>query len=76
MKTFRGGDVVYLLKEPQVNKFNAQHVGPYEILQLVGETNAEIKVDANRTKIVHLNKLKLATLPPNRDAPDVGMNNG
>ena len=76
MKTFRVGDVVYLLKEPQVNKFNPQYVGPYEILQLVGETNAEIKVDANRTKIVHLNNLKLATLPPNRDAPDVGINIG
>ena len=55
---------------------NSPHyTGPYKILQLLGETNAEIQLDSTKTKIVHLNKLKLAALPPNRDSPDVETNN-
>ena len=75
VKTFRTGDLVYLLKEPQTGEFNPQYTGPYKILQLLGETNAEIQLDSTKTKILHLNKLKLAALPPNRESPDVETNN-
>ena len=69
VKNFRVGDQVLLLKEPLLSKFDPQYSGPYAISQLLGNTNAEIQLSPNKTKIVHLNKLKLFTLPFDRDTP-------
>jgi len=35
-------------------------VGPYEILDILNENNVKIKINNNRIKIVHTDKLKLA----------------
>ena len=64
-ETFIVGEHAYLLEEPCVSKFDPQYVGRYKIIQLVGERNAEIEIGNNRTKIVHLDKLKHAAIPGN-----------
>ena len=66
-KSFREGDTVYLLKEPRISKFNAYYTGPYILEQIMGESNAQIRIKANKIKIVHLDKLKLAALPVTLD---------
>ena len=62
-KNFKVGDYVYLLKEPRISKFDPQYKGPFRIKCLLGNSNAEIIINDLKTKIVHLNKLKLATIP-------------
>lgn len=69
IKSFRVGDHVLLLKEPRSSKFDPQYTGHYVISRLLGDTNAEIQLSSDKTKIVHLNKLKLFTLPVNRNTP-------
>ena len=56
-KDFKIGEEVYLLKEPQIGKFDEQYAGRYRIIELIGDRNAKIDLGNNRTKIVHLDKL-------------------
>lgn len=62
---FRENTLVYLLKEPKKSKLDANYVGPYMLEKLIGEHNAEIRINPNKTKLVHLDKLKLAAIPLN-----------
>ena len=64
-KNFTVGEEVYLLKEPQIGKFDEQYTGRYKIIELIGDRNAKIDLGNNRTKVVHIDKLKHACLRPN-----------
>ena len=64
-KDFQVGEEVYLLKEPQVGKFDEQYAGRYKIIELIGDRNARIDLGNNKTKVVHVDKLKQACLLPN-----------
>ena len=55
---------MYLLKEPQTGKFDEQYAGRYKMLELIGSRNAKIDLGNDRTKTVHLDKLKHACLRP------------
>ncbi|CAK9796607.1 Retrovirus-related Pol polyprotein from transposon 297 [Anthophora quadrimaculata] len=52
------GDRVFLLKEPRKTKFDAQYTGPYEVSEILGNSNVKIKF-RNKYRVVHANKLKL-----------------
>ena len=60
-KHFKEGVPVYLKREIRHDKkFDPFFEGPYNIEKLLGTRNAQIKLGPNKTKIVHLDKLKLA----------------
>lgn len=56
---FEAGQKVFLLNETRT-KFEDHYKGPYIIKRIIDNINAEIYITQNKTKIVHLNKLKLA----------------
>ncbi|CAK9834636.1 Retrovirus-related Pol polyprotein from transposon 412 [Anthophora retusa] len=60
---FSIGDRVLLLKEPRKGKFDAQYSGPYLIVEVLNSTNVRLRLSHNKTKIVHVNKLKHARTP-------------
>ena len=64
-KDFTVGEEVYLLKEPQIGKFDEQYAGRYTIIELIGDRNAKIDLGNNKTKVVHIDKLIHACLRPN-----------
>lgn len=53
-------DLVFLLKEPST-KFGDQYTGPHRVINIKSHNNAEEQI-GNRTKIVHLNKLRKAKM--------------
>lgn len=61
-KTFKPGDLVYLIKEPRKGKLDRQYTGPHRIVQVYENQNAKIEYK-NSTRIVHKNKLKPAKTP-------------
>ena len=59
-KHFREGEMVYLLKDPIRGKFEGQYVGPCKILEVdYGTRNVRIQ-KGNRTRVVHMDKIKKA----------------
>lgn len=58
-QNFEPGQRVFLVNEPR-SKFSDHYKGPYVIKKIINNINAEIRITPNKTKIVHLNKLKLA----------------
>jgi hypothetical protein len=58
-QSFKTGDLVYLLKEPNRGKFTDQYTGPYKVLDILENQNVTIEVQG-AVRTVHLNKLKLA----------------
>ena len=62
---FNVGDHIYLLNEPRKTKFDQYYTGPYILEDLIGDVTALIRLGPTKTKIVHINKLKLAALPFN-----------
>lgn len=59
----RVGMQVFLLKEPQREKFSDQYTGPYEVIEILPPSNVKIKI-GKQTRIVHLNKLKMSHPQP------------
>jgi transposase InsO family protein len=57
--TFKVGNHAYLLKEPSKGKLDDQYTGPYEIIEVLGNNNVKLQI-GNRTRIVHIDKLKPA----------------
>ena len=47
----------------QLKKFEKQFLGPYEVLEILGEGNIKIAVK-NKPKIVNINKLRLSYITP------------
>ena len=66
-KNFKVGDLVNLVKKPQDKKLDYQYVGPYEIIKLKSDTDAEILLRQGKTKVVHLNELSLAFIRAETD---------
>ena len=64
-KDLKVGEGVYLLKEPQVRKFDEQYASRYKIIELIGDRNAKIDLGNSKSKIVHIDRLKHACLRPN-----------
>ena len=59
-KHFREGEMVYLLKDPKPGKLEGEYVGPCEILEIdYGSLNVKIQ-KGNRTRVVHMDKIKKA----------------
>jgi hypothetical protein len=57
---FRGGEIVYALKEPRKGKLDMYYVGPYEIISIdYAKNNVVIQRD-NKTKTLHIDKIKKA----------------
>jgi len=52
-----------LLKEPNKGKLEDQYVGPYKILEMLRNHNAKLEIGRNKTRIVHVNKLKPSREP-------------
>ncbi|KAL7286452.1 hypothetical protein TKK_0019398 [Trichogramma kaykai] len=60
VKHFREGEMIYLLKEPQVGKFYTDYTGPFEIIEINNETkNVKLMCDGIE-KLVHVDKIKRA----------------
>lgn len=57
--TYRTGDFVYLLKEPNKNKLGDQYVGPFVISEILPNNNARIALGKDKFRVVHIDKLKL-----------------
>ena len=64
-KDFQVEDFVYVYSE-DVKKLDKRCDGPYEITQVFENSNVEIALNnkRNEVKIVHINRLKLATIRP------------
>ena len=66
IQNFKIGDKVYLLKEPSKGKLSDQYSGPYTILEKLPMNN--VKIDfRGKTRVVHVNKLKLVKTPRRLD---------
>ena len=61
-KHFREGEMVYLLKQPKKRKFAIEYEGPYEITEINYETHNVRIENANIVKIIHVDKLKRASV--------------
>lgn len=66
-QTFKAGDYVYLLKEPNKSKLGDQYIGPYKIISLLSNHNVKLAISRNKTRIVHEDKLKAS---PHRPPPE------
>ena len=63
-KYFKVGSQVYLeINERENKKFSPYYTGPYVLEKLIGERNALIRLGPTKTKIVHLDKLRLNAYP-------------
>jgi hypothetical protein len=62
-KIFSVGSNVFLLKEPFKGKFATQYSGPYRVIELLPNNNVKILIN-NRTRVVHMDKLKLSHIEP------------
>ena len=63
-KHFKEEVPIYLKKENRhEKKFDLYYDGPYVLEKLHGTRNAQIRISPNKTKIVYLDKLKLAVHP-------------
>ena len=62
--TFKEGDYVLLLKEPRKGKFSDQYTGPYQILDVDNKSNNVTINYKSKPRVVHQDKLKLATFDP------------
>lgn len=58
-QNFQANDLVYLLKEPSKGKLSDQYIGPYKIVELIGDRNVRLDLGNNHSKIVHKDKLRL-----------------
>jgi len=59
-RSFSIGDSVYLLKKPRKNKLINPYTGPYEMIEVLINCNVKLRVNCNKTRVVHIDKLKLA----------------
>ena len=62
-RDFKAGDMIYMIKDKRENKLDDHYLGPYKLIELIGEKYARIMISKGNEKVVHLDKLKLAYLP-------------
>lgn len=69
-RTFKAGDYVYLLKEPNKSKLGDQYTGPYKIISTLSNRNVKLAISRNKIRIVHEDKFKASPhQPPTREDP-------
>lgn len=61
-QTYKVGDRIYLLKPNKKHKFDDEYTGPYQIIEILNNNNIRIQITRNNTRIVHVNRTKLAQL--------------
>jgi len=61
LKIFSPNDYVYLINNAKDNKLSKEYTGPYQVTEVLDNENVKIKM-GNATRIVHVNRLKLAHL--------------
>ena len=57
---YREGQMVMVKNEPKTGKHSPPFVGPFEIKKVNAKNTVELYGDSNETKIVHIDKIKLA----------------
>lgn len=57
-KSFRIGDSVFLLRGGKIHKWANQYTGPHKVLDVFNNGNVKIRTGKNKSKIVHINRLK------------------
>jgi len=62
-QNFQVGSHVFLLKEPQKGKLSDQYTGPHTVLEILPNNNVKLQF-YNRTRIVHIDKLKISHIDP------------
>lgn len=58
-RSFKPGDTVYLLKEPNKSKLGNQYIGPFAIKEVLPNNNVELIINSHKTRKVHVDKIKL-----------------
>jgi len=58
-RKYNVGDLVYMLKGPIKNKLADRYVGPYKIIDILENNNVKLEISSNKTRVVHIDKLKL-----------------
>jgi len=56
---FEPGDSVFLINNHKTDKFSAEYLGPYRVIEVLNHENVRIKINSTN-RIVHSNKLKKA----------------
>jgi len=62
-QNFQVGSHVFLFKKPQKRKLSDQYTGPHTVLEILPNNNVKIQF-FNRTRIVHIDKLKISHIYP------------
>ena len=62
-QNFEIGDSVFLLEGGELQKFENQYSGRYEVLEILGKGSIKISVK-NKPKIVNINRLRLSYITP------------
>jgi len=57
--TFEPGDKVFLINNHKTDKFSAEYLGPYRVIEVLNHENVRIEINSTN-RIVHTNKLKKA----------------
>ena len=61
-QTYAIGDPVYLQNNTKSSKLDCEYSGPYKIIQIFNDNNVELDLGKQRTRIVHMNRLRPQTL--------------
>lgn len=59
-ENFNIGDSAFMLNEQQKGKFSSEYTGPYKIIKTLDNGNIKIKLRRERTRVVHVNRLRRA----------------
>ena len=61
-QTYAVGDTVYLQNNTKSSKLDREYSGPYKIVQIFNDNNVELDLGKQKTRIVHMNRLRPQTL--------------
>ena len=61
-QTYAVGDPVYLQNNTKSSKLDREYSGPYKIVQIFNDNNVELDLGRQKTRIVHMNRLRPQTL--------------
>ena len=69
---YQVGDPVFLHKNGKTSKLDQENSGPYRIIQIFNNHNVELALKNDKTKIVHMNRLRAQTIKifPGRNLND------
>ena len=61
-RKFEPGQYVYVLADIRTDKFDDHYVGPFKITKVIDDLNIELQITPQKTKTVHVNRVKHAFL--------------